>query len=248
MCYQANTYRQGSLFPGDIMILICSSFFPFFLPFLKSISGINMLHSKSCKESVFLQSAALLAALLQPICESTVCDQIRCTTRCLFCCPGVEHQEPLDCDQSNNSEQIRGNKHNHPYHINHSLTGNPHLDFSEFRAHFFIISDSLVILGSWSRIHPRVRVSAKVKASPECHWHVSAACALCIYPLQNEVVVRSCRIWGARHLLGQPKSPNLCFLSLFYPTGVFLLCQAAKTLCMLHRHWRKTPSLMQGRF
>lgn len=86
MCYQANTHRQGSLFPGDIMILIRSSFFPFFLPFLKSISGINMFHSKSCKESVFLQSAALLAALLQPICESTVCDQIRCTTRCLFCC------------------------------------------------------------------------------------------------------------------------------------------------------------------
>lgn len=143
----------------------------FFFPFLKSISGINVFHSKSCKESVFLPSAALLAALLQPLCERAPPDQIRCTTRCLFCCPGVEHQEPQDCDQLNKSEQTHGNKHHHPDGVIHSHTGNLQLDFSEFRALFLHYLWFPGDHGQLEQISPLCKSQCKVRAPPECLWH-----------------------------------------------------------------------------
>lgn len=173
------------------MTLIRSSFFYYFFPpIFKSISGIKHLPQQILQGKCF-------PAISSPACSSPPAhlpDQIRCTTRCLFCCPGVEHQEPLDCDQLDNSEQTHGNKHNHPYLINHSLTGNLHLDFSEFRARFLYHLWFPGDPGQLEQNPPLCQSQCKVKASSECHWPDPAACALCIYPLQREGEVRSCGI------------------------------------------------------
>lgn len=90
------------------------------------------------------------------------------------------------------------------------------MDFSEFRASLFIIPHSLVALGSQSKIHPCI------KSSTRPMYHLHAVCTvLCFWPLQGDVVVRPCRIWGATHREGQAAEHQICASEAFSTLHVF---------------------------